>query len=99
MIRTKNKILTDEIKLGRIESHEDPVEMFKRPILTELWSIFYKNVPSSQRETYEEYFKRMQGLVDDTIRDPAAVELDAFSKLHRDGKVPVPPRDAMGMVS
>ena len=46
MIRTKNKILTDEIKLGRIETHDEPIEMFKRPILTELWSIFYKNVPS-----------------------------------------------------
>ena len=36
-----------------IEHADEPVEMVKRPILTELWSIFYKNVPSSQRETYE----------------------------------------------
>ena len=69
MIRTKNKILTNEIKLGRIESHEEPVEMHKRPILTELWSIFYKKVPSDQRESYEQFFNRMQGVVDETIKD------------------------------
>lgn len=40
----------------------------------------------------------MQGLVDETISDPAAVELDAFSKLHRDGKIPVPGREAMDVV-
>ena len=40
----------------------------------------------------------MQGLVDETISDPAAVDLDAFSKLHRDGIIPVPGREAMHIV-
>ena len=44
-MRMKNDILTEEIKRGRIESSEDQVQICKRPILTTLWQLYYKNVP------------------------------------------------------
>lgn len=68
-----------------------------RPILSELWSIFYKHVPREQRETYEEFFNRMQGLTNEIVRDPASVELDAFSKKVQD-KVEVPGRNAASLI-
>ena len=37
MMRTKNQILTKEIKLGRIETADEVAQVVKRPILTELW--------------------------------------------------------------
>lgn len=37
MIRTKNIILQKEMKMGRIERAEEPAQIVKRPILTELW--------------------------------------------------------------
>ena len=50
-----------------------------------------------QRETYEAFFKRMQGLTDEIVQDPTSIQLDAFAKLHRKG-LPVPERSAMNMV-
>ena len=64
----------------------------------ELWQIFFKNVPREERETYEHFFKRMQGLTDEIIRDPTSVELDAFAKRHREGST-APNRSAMGLVA
>ena len=82
MARTKNANLTTEIKKGHIERAEEAATIQSRPILMELWSIFYKQVPRDERETYEDFFNRMQGLTSEIVADPASVELDAFSKLH-----------------
>ena len=91
----KNKILTEEIKRGRIEKPDDPVQICKRPILTTLWQIYYKHVPREQRETYEDFFIRIQGLSEEIIRDAAAVDLDPFSK----DRFPVPDQSTMELVT
>ena len=91
----KNKILTEEIRRGRIEKPDDPIQIVKRPILTTLWQIYYKNVPREKRETYEDFFNRMQGLSEEIIRDAASVDLDAFSK----NRFPVPDKTAMNLVT
>jgi len=84
-----------EINLGRATSPDQPTVLVVRPILSELWSIFYKNVPREERETYESFFNRMQGLTSEIIRDPAAVELDAFSKSNL---MPTAAKAALGVV-
>lgn len=69
--------------MGRIETADQQATLVVRPILSELWAIFYKNVPREERETYEQFFNRMQGLTSEIVRDPTSVELDAFaSKNH-----------------
>lgn len=98
MARTKNANLTTEIKKGHIERAEEAATIQSRPILMELWSIFYKQVPRDERETYEDFFNRMQGLTSEIVADPASVELDAFSKLHA-SKIAAPPRTAMNLVA
>ena len=94
-MRMKNDILTEEIKRGRIESSEDQVQICKRPILTTLWQLYYKNVPREERETYEDFFNRMQGLSEEIIRDAAAIDLDAFAK----DRFPVPHDSAIEIVT
>ena len=94
-MRMKNNILTEEIKRGRIENPDDPIVICKRPILTTLWQLFYKNVPREQRETYENFFNRMQGLTEEIIRDAAIVDLDAFAK----DRFPVPEDSAIEVVT
>ena len=98
MARTKNLNLTNEIRKGRIDHADQPAQLVVRPILSELWAIFYKNVPREERETYEQFFNRMQGLTNEVIFDPASVELDAFSAKQREANPP-PPRSAMSMVA
>ena len=55
----------------------------KRPILSELWSIFYRNVPPAERQTYEAFINEIQGLTIDIANDPTLVNLDAFANEHR----------------
>lgn len=55
-------------------------------------------MPKEERETYEEFFNRMQGLTNDIVADPASVELDAFTKVHK-SKIEAPPRTAMNLVA
>ena len=64
MMQKKNKILTDQIKIGRLKHPDDPVVLVKRPILQTLWEITNKNIPKNQMESFEQYFKKMQGFVD-----------------------------------
>mmetsp|Transcript_42794 Transcript_42794/g.56527 ORF Transcript_42794/g.56527 Transcript_42794/m.56527 type:complete len:117 (+) Transcript_42794:969-1319(+) len=98
MARTKNQNLTNEIKKGRINHADEPAQFVVRPILSELWSIFYKNVPREERESYEEFFNRMQGLTNEIVQDPASIELDAFSTKFKH-LAPPPQRTAMNMVA
>ena len=45
MNRQRINNMKEELKLGRIERPEELSQIVKRPILNELWSIFYRNVP------------------------------------------------------
>ena len=44
MNRQRINNMKEELKLGRIERPEELSQIVKRPILNELWSIFYRNV-------------------------------------------------------
>lgn len=56
-------------------------------------------MPREERETYEQFFNRMQGLTSEIVKDPAAVELDAFAKKWLDTDRIVPAKSAMDYVA
>lgn len=83
MNRSKINNMKQELQLGRIERPDEPTVIVTRPILNELWQIFYRKVPQNERTTYKQFINELQGLTDDIASDPASVELDAFAKEHR----------------
>ena len=100
MERSKIKILQAELNLGRIESVDEPAQYVKRPILSQLWQMIFKDIPKEKQESYEQFFNRMQGLTDEIRMDPTSVQLDAFSEKIREGaQQPVPDRTTMKLVS
>ena len=84
MERSKIKILQAELNLGGIESADEPAQFVKRPILTQLWQMIFKDIPKEKQESYEQFFNRMQGLTDEIRMDPTSVQLDAFSEKLRE---------------
>ena len=80
MERTKIKNLQAELNLGRIEHVDEPAQYVKRPILSQLWQMIFKDIPKEKQESYEQFFNRMQGLTDEIRADPTSVQLDAFSE-------------------
>ena len=80
MNRKRINNLKEELKLGRIERPEEQTQIVKRPILNELWSIFFKNVPPAERQSYQDFINEIQGLTIDITNDPTLIDLDAFAK-------------------
>lgn len=77
--KTKNINLMDQLNMGRLKDARMPAKVVNRPILSTLWQIYNKSVDQKDVETYEQYFNRMQGLIQQVVEDPSAVELDPFS--------------------
>ena len=84
MNRKRINNLKEELKLGRIERPEEQTQIVKRPILNELWSIFFTNVPPEKRQSYEDFINEIQGLTIDILNDPTLIDLDAFAKENRE---------------
>ena len=70
---TKNQNLMNQLNKGRLRDARMPAKIVDRPILSTLWHIYNKNVDKKDLETYEQYFNRMQGLIQQVVEDPSAV--------------------------
>ena len=68
-----------QLKLGMIESADQKVKLVRRPILTTLFKIMHKS-GEQDLEPYENFVQRVQGVVDEIIIDPNAIDMDAFAR-------------------
>ena len=78
--RSKRHNLQSQLREGAISTADQKVKLVRRPVLQTLGEIAKKSAPDGDFEPYDEFFNRMQGLVEEMIEDPCDLELDAFAK-------------------